>query len=95
MAVFIGNDQIKEIICDTCSHREVCSIKQKYLKMVNDLRMVFYNFQIIPDQFHFQDPKCTAYQKTLAVPRWNTKGFPKQDEGLWRVTLKGGVENEN
>lgn len=62
---------IVETICDSCSHHDVCSIKQNYLEIVSDLKTVYYNskgISGIEKHFSFRDPECLEYQRTLQIP---------------------------
>ena len=71
---------VRETLCSSCSHRNVCAHKDVYLYMVKSLHGVFYEFPENEREFmHLRDPDCKFYSKVLSTPRPLTQsgGIPE------------------
>ena len=66
---------VRETLCSSCSHRNVCAHKDDYLNMVKSLQETFYK---LPDNerdfMYLRDPDCKFYSKVLNMPRALTYG---------------------
>lgn len=60
---------VRETLCSTCSHGQVCAYKKDYLNMIERLKELFYS---IPEEdrgaMAFCDPDCKFMEKKLSVP---------------------------
>lgn len=67
---------VRETLCSSCSHRDVCAHKDDYLNMVKSLEEMFYNF---PENeraiMTLIDPHCKFYSKALSTTRQLTQGI--------------------
>lgn len=60
----------EEILCRSCSHKDVCAYKDDYLNMVNSLVDIFYKSNKNDREFmDFRDPRCRFYSKESSIPR--------------------------
>lgn len=65
---------VRETLCSSCSHRNVCAHKDDYLNMVKSLEEVFYKFPDNERDFmHLRDPDCKFYSKILSTPKFLTQ----------------------
>lgn len=61
---------MEEILCSSCSHRDVCAYKDNYLNVVNSLVEAFYKSHKNDREFmDFRDPLCKFYSKESSIPR--------------------------
>lgn len=62
--------EVREVICNHCSHRYVCVYKDNYLDMINKLENLFYS---IPENkrevISFTYPSCKFYQTAISERR--------------------------
>ena len=57
---------IRETLCNSCSHRNVCAHKDDYLNMVKSLQEMFYKFPENERGFmYLRDPDCKFYSNWL------------------------------
>ena len=67
--------EVRETLCSSCSHRNVCAHKDNYLNMVKSLQEMFYKFPDNERDFmYLKDPDCKFYSKVLSTPRPITYG---------------------
>ena len=60
---------VRETLCSSCSHRNVCAHKDDYLNMVKSLQEMFYKFPENEREFmYLRDPDCKFYSKEFANP---------------------------
>ena len=65
---------VRETLCSSCSHRDVCAHKNDYLNMVKSLQEVFYKFPENEREFmYLRDPDCKFYSKELSTPKFLTQ----------------------
>lgn len=61
---------VRETLCSSCSHRDVCTHKDDYLNMVKSLQEMFYKF---PENeralMYLRDPGCKFYLKEFRTQR--------------------------
>ena len=61
---------VRETLCSSCSHRNVCAHKDNYLNMVKSLQGMFYKFPKDEIDFmYLKDPDCKLYSKESRTPR--------------------------
>ena len=61
---------VRETLCSSCSHRNVCAHKDNYLNMVKSLQGMFYKFPKDEIDFmYLKDPDCKLYSKESSTPR--------------------------
>ena len=62
--------EVRETLCSSCSHRNVCAHKDDYLNMVKSLSGMFYKFpENERDFMYLRDPDCKFYSNILSTPR--------------------------
>ena len=67
---------VRETLCSSCSHRNVCAHKDDYLNMVQSLQEMFYKFPDNEREFmYLRDPDCKFYSKVLSTPRFLTQNM--------------------
>ena len=65
---------VRETLCSSCSHRNVCAHKDDYLNMVKSLQEMFYEFPENEREFmYLRDPGCKFYSKESSTPRFLTQ----------------------
>ena len=65
---------VRETLCSSCSHRNVCIHKDDYLNMVKSLQEMFYKFPDNEREFmYLRDPDCKFYLKDSTTPRFLTQ----------------------
>lgn len=65
---------VRETLCSSCSHRNVCAHKDDYLNMVKSLQEMFYKFPENEREFmYLRDPDCKFYSKELSTPKFLTQ----------------------
>lgn len=65
---------VRETLCSSCSHRNVCSHKDDYLNIVESLQKVFYKFPENKREFiYLRDPNCKFHSKELSTPKFITQ----------------------
>lgn len=65
---------VRETLCSSCDHRDVCTHKDDYLNMVNSLQEMFYKFPENERVFmRLRDPDCKFYSKESSTPRFLTQ----------------------
>lgn len=58
------DEVMEEILCSSCSHRDVCAYKDNYLNVVNSLVETFYKSNKNDRELMvFRDPLCKFYSK--------------------------------
>lgn len=70
MEMSINDVGVRETLCSSCIHKNVCVRKDYYLNILESLREMFYKFP--KDERDFmcpRDPDCKFYSKELAMPR--------------------------
>lgn len=68
------DEGVRETLCSSCSHRDVCTHKDDYLNMVKSLDEVFYKFpENERDFMYLRDPDCKFYSKESSTPRFLTQ----------------------
>ena len=66
---------VRETLCSSCSHRNVCAHKDDYMNMVKSLQEMFYKFPDNEREFmYLRDPECKFYLKKISAPRPLTFG---------------------
>lgn len=61
---------VRETLCSSCGHRDVCAHKNDYLNMVKSLQEMFYKFPENEREFmYLRDPYCKFYSKILSTPK--------------------------
>lgn len=61
---------MEEVLCRSCSHKDVCAYRDDYLNMVNSLVDIFYKSNKNDREFmDFRDPLCRFYSKELSTPK--------------------------
>ena len=67
---------VRETLCSSCSHRDVCAHKNDYLNMVKSLQEMFYKFPENEREFmYLRDPDCKFYSKESSTPRFLTQNM--------------------
>ena len=67
---------VRETLCSSCSHRDVCTHKDDYLNMVKSLQEMFYKFPENERSFmYLRDPDCEFYSKESSIPRFLTQNM--------------------
>lgn len=70
------NGAVRETLCSSCSHINVCAHKDDYLNMVKSLQEMFYKFQENEREFmYLRDPDCKFYSKESSTPRFLTQNM--------------------
>ena len=70
------DEAVREILCSSCSHRNVCAHKDDYLNMVKALDDMFYKFpENERDFMYLRDPDCKFYSKESSTPRFLTQNM--------------------
>lgn len=65
---------VRETLCSSCSHRNVCAHKDDYLNMVKSLQEMFYKFPENEREFmYLRDPDCKFHFKELSTPKFLTQ----------------------
>lgn len=61
---------VRETLCSSCDHRDVCAHKDDYLNMVNSLQEMFNKFPENEREFmYLRDPNCKFYSKVFGIQR--------------------------
>lgn len=71
---------VRETLCSSCGHRDVCAHKDNYLNMIKSLQVMFYKFPENEREFMcLRDPSCKFYsKKEFSIPRLTQSiGDPK------------------
>ena len=64
------DEGVRETLCSSCSHRDVCTHTDNYLNMVKSLQEMFYKFpENERDFMYLRDPDCKFYSKESSTPR--------------------------
>ena len=70
------DEGVRETLCSSCSHINVCAHKDDYLNMVKSLQEMFYKFpENERDFMYFRDPDCKFYSKESSIPRFLTQNM--------------------
>ena len=70
------DEGVRETLCSSCSHRDVCAHKNDYLNMVKSLQETFYKFPENEREFmYLRDPDCKFHSKELSIPRFLTQNM--------------------
>lgn len=65
---------VRETLCSSCGHRNVCAHKDDYLNMVKSLQETFYKFPKNEIDFmYLKDPDCKFHSKELSTPKFLTQ----------------------
>lgn len=65
---------VRETLCSSCSHINVCAHKDDYLNMVKSLQEMFYKFPENEREFmYLRDPDCKFHSKELSTPKFLTQ----------------------
>ena len=78
------DEGVRETLCSSCSHRDVCTHKDDYLNMVKSLQEMFYKFPENEREFmYLRDPDCKFYSKESSTPRFLTQNMniPENADG--------------
>ena len=68
------DEGVRETLCSSCSHRDVCAHKNDYLNMVKSLQETFYKFPENEREFmYLRDPDCKFHSKELSTPKFLTQ----------------------
>ena len=68
------DEGVRETLCSSCSHINVCAHKDDYLNMVKSLQEMFYKFPDNEREFmYLRDPDCKFYSKELSTPKFLTQ----------------------
>ena len=63
------DEGVRETLCSSCIHRDVCTHKDDYLNIVKSLQEMFYKFPKNERDFmYLRDPDCKFYSKEFANP---------------------------
>ena len=61
---------VRETLCSSCIHRDVCTHKDDYLNILKSLEEMFHKFPDNERDFmYLRDPDCKFYSKVLSTPR--------------------------
>lgn len=64
------DEGVREALCSSCCHRDVCAHKDNYLNVVNSLAEIFYKFPKNEREFmYLRDPDCKFYSKGFGTPK--------------------------
>lgn len=64
------DEGVRETLCSSCGHRDVCAHKDNYLNMAKSLQEMFYKFpENERDFMYLRDPYCKFYSKVLNIPK--------------------------
>lgn len=56
------NNMVKEPLCQTCNHKNVCVHKDDYLNMIKNLQDIFFKVPADKRDFmYLRDPDCRLY----------------------------------
>lgn len=67
---------VRETLCSSCSHINVCAHKDDYLNMVKSLQETFYKLpENERDFMYLRDPDCKFCSKELSIPRFLTQNM--------------------
>lgn len=67
---------VRETLCSSCGHRDICAHKDNYLNMVKSLQEMFYKFPENEREFmYLRDPYCKFYSKILSTPKLPMQGI--------------------
>lgn len=65
---------VRETLCSSCSHRNVCARKDDYMNMVKSLQEMFYKLpENERDFMYLRDPDCEFHSKELSTPKFPTQ----------------------
>lgn len=68
------DEGVRETLCSSCSHRDVCTHKDDYLNMVKYLQETFYKLpENERDFMYLRDPDCKFCSKELSTPKFLTQ----------------------
>lgn len=77
---------VRETLCSSCSHRDVCAHKDDYLNMVKSLQEMFYKF---PENeralMYLRDPDCKFYSKESSMPKALTQMASIPEDELLKI----------
>ena len=74
------DEGVRETLCSSCSHRDVCTHKDNYLNMVKSLQEMFYKFpENERDFMYLRDPDCKFHSKELSMPKFLTQRMTIQE----------------
>ena len=80
------DEGMEEILCVSCSHKDVCAYKDDYLNMVNSLVDIFYKSNKNDGEFmDFRDPRCRFYSKESSIPRALTQMVSIPENELLKI----------
>ena len=89
---------VRETLCSSCSHRNVCAHKDDYLNMVKSLEEMFYKFPDNEREFmYLRDPDCKFYSEVLSTPRFLTQNMniPENEKGKLLKAIEDGHKSCN
>ena len=67
---------VRETLCSSCSHRNVCAHKDDYMNMAKSLQEMFYKLpENERDFMYLRDPECKFYSKESSTPRFLTQNM--------------------
>ena len=67
---------VRETLCSSCTHINVCAHKDDYLNMVKSLQEMFYKLpENKRDFMYLRDPDCKFHSKELSTPRFLTQNM--------------------
>ena len=65
---------VRETLCSSCGHRDVCAHKDDYLNVVKSLQEMFHKFPDNEREFmYLRDPDCKFYSKESRTPKFLTQ----------------------
>ena len=71
---------VRETLCSSCSHINVCAHKDDYLNMVKSLQEMFYKLpENKRDFMYLRDPDCKFHSKELSMPKFLTQRMTIQE----------------
>lgn len=80
------NEGVRETLCSSCGHRDVCAHKDDYLNMVKSLQEMFCKFPENERGFmYLRDPGCKFYLKESSIPKVLTQMVSIPEDELLKI----------
>ena len=77
---------VRETLCSSCSHRDVCAHKDDYLSTIKFLDEMFYKFPENERAFmRLRDPDCKFYSKESSTPKALTQMASIPEDELLKI----------
>ena len=91
-------EAVRETLCTSCSHRDVCAHKDDYLNMVKSLEEIFYKFpENEREIMRLRDPECKFYSKKSSTPRFLTQkmNIPENEKEKFLKAMEAAEAVQN